>query len=211
MGSKEEKYKSIKPFNPLDKKNLGESVAEFMLSAPVEEIPPEPFLGAGIYAIYYSGSLDLYQPISQKNKNGRYQCPIYVGKAVPPGARKGGFGLDTDPGPSLFKRLAEHADSIRQTSNLSLKDFHCRYLVVDDIWIPLAESLLIEMFSPLWNLVIDGFGNHDPGAGRYNQQKSPWDVLHPGRAWAEKLLKNRVDLEEIKAKVKESISTCKQF
>jgi Eco29kI restriction endonuclease len=207
MGSKEEKYKNIKPFNPLDKKNLGESVAEFMLSAPVQDLPPEPFLGAGIYAIYYSGSLDLYQPIAQKNKNGQFQCPIYVGKAVPPGARKGGYGLDTDPSPSLFKRLAEHADSIRQASNLSLKDFHCRYLVVDDIWIPLAESLLIETFSPLWNLVIDGFGNHDPGAGRYNQQKSPWDVLHPGRSWAEKLLRNRVDLDKIKAKVKESVSS----
>jgi hypothetical protein len=26
---------------------------------------------------------------------------------------------------------------------------------VDDIWIPLGESLLIEMFSPLWNKVLD--------------------------------------------------------
>jgi hypothetical protein len=59
--------------------------------------------------------------------------------------------------------------------------------VVDDIWIPLGESLLIEMFSPVWNRLIDGFGNHDPGKGRYQQQRSPWDVLHPGRSWAEKL------------------------
>jgi len=43
------------------------------------------------------------------------------------------------------------------------------------------------MFSPIWNRLIDGFGNHDPGSGRYRQQRSPWDVLHPGRGFAEKL------------------------
>lgn len=177
-----------------------------MLSSKPEPLPPEPFYGAGIYAIYYTGSFDLYAPIAAKNRNGCFESPIYVGKAVPPGARKGGFGLDTDPGPALYKRLAEHAASIEQVSNLSLKDFHCRYLVVDDIWIPLAESLLIEMYSPLWNLVIDGFGNHDPGGGRYNQQKAPWDVIHPGRPWAEKLQKPRIDIDEIRKKVKESSS-----
>lgn len=117
----------------------------------------------------------------------KFEAPIYVGKAVPAGARKGGFGLDKPAGKVLHKRLTEHAESIQGTKNLNLEDFACRYLVVDDIWIPLGESLLIEMFSPLWNMIIDGFGNHDPGKGRYNQQKSPWDVLHPGRHWAEKL------------------------
>ena len=34
---------------------------------------------------------------------------------------------------------------------------------------------------------MDGFGNHDPGSGRYAQQKSPWDELHPGREWANRL------------------------
>ena len=113
--------------------------------------------------------------------------PIYVGEAVPPGARKGGFGLDALSGNVLFRRLSEHADSISKASNLDISDFHCRYLVVDDIWIPLGEALLIQMFDPIWNKVIDGFGNHDPGRGRYNQQRSAWDVLHPGRPWAKKL------------------------
>ncbi len=53
--------------------------------------------------------------------------------------------------------------------------------------LPLAESLLVEMYCPLWNQKIDGFGNHDPGKGRYNQQRSAWDIIHPGRAWANKL------------------------
>lgn len=177
----------ISPFNPLDKKNLGESVAEALLLQPVHKMPPEPFIGAGIYAIYYTGDFTEYAEIARKNRNKKYGWPIYVGKAVPAGARKGGFGLDSDPGQVLYKRLVEHATSIQQAENLKVDGFACRYLVVDDIWIPLAESMLIEMFSPLWNQVIDGFGNHDPGSGRYNQQKSQWDVLHPGRPWANKL------------------------
>ena len=177
----------IKPFNPLDKVNLGESVAEAMLHQQVGALPPSPFIGAGIYAIYYLGSFSLYAELVEKNRGEQYLCPIYVGKAVPAGARKGGFGLGADPGQVLYKRLAEHAASIEQAHNIDLADFRCRFLVVDDIWIPLAESLLIEMYSPLWNRKIDGFGNHDPGKGRYNQQKSAWDLIHTGRPWADKL------------------------
>jgi Eco29kI restriction endonuclease len=180
------------PFNPLNKKNLGFSVAEAMLEKPVEPLPPKAaFEGAGIYAIYYTGSFSAYKVIADKNKNNKFGCPIYVGKAVPAGARKGGFGLDAPAGKVLFQRLNEHAESIEQADNLKLKDFYCRYLTVDDIWIPLGESLLIEMFSPLWNKVLDGFGNHDPGKGRYKQQISPWDILHPGRTWAAKLKSGR--------------------
>lgn len=40
------------------------------------------------------------------------------------------------------------------------------------------------MFRPLWNVVVAGFGNHDPGKGRRGQEKSVWDTLHPGRSWA---------------------------
>ena len=31
----------------------------------------------------------------------------------------------------------------------------------------LGESLLIAKFAPIWNKLIDGFGNHDPDKGRY--------------------------------------------
>ncbi|HOG07552.1 MAG TPA: Eco29kI family restriction endonuclease [Syntrophales bacterium] len=180
--------KRIPPFNPLDKTNLGESVAEAMLQQKVHLLPPDkPFIGAGIYALYYEGDFPLYADIAEQNRADQYRWPIYVGKAVPAGARKGGYGLDADPGQALYRRLAEHAGSINDAKNLNLADFRCRFLVVDDIWIPLAESLLVEMYSPLWNQKIDGFGNHDPGKGRYNQQRSPWDVIHPGRAWAYKL------------------------
>ena len=39
----------------------------------------------------------------------------------------------------------------------------------------------------LWNLKLDGFGNNDPGKGRLLGKRSAWDVIHPGRTWAEKL------------------------
>jgi hypothetical protein len=187
-----------KTYNPLDKLRLGESVAKALLERPISVLPPlEAFLGAGIYALYYIGKFPLYRKLSERNTDGHWSAPIYVGKAVPPGARKGGYQLDAAPGEVLYRRLREHAESIQQAENLALADFRCRYLIVDDIWIPLGESLLIAMFSPLWNKILDGFGNHDPGAGRYNQQRSPWDVVHPGRPWALKLRSNSKSEKEI--------------
>ena len=175
----------IKPYNPLDKINLGCSVADAMLESPVHPLGElKSFNGAGIYAIYYTGDFEAYKTLSIKNKNGNFEAPIYVGKAVSPGARKGNFGLDSTPSTTLYKRLLEHAESIQAANNLELNDFYCRFLVVDDIWIPLGESLLIAKFVPIWNKLIDGFGNHDPGKGRYQQMRSKWDTLHPGREWA---------------------------
>ncbi|NCB47077.1 Eco29kI family restriction endonuclease, partial [bacterium] len=49
-----------------------------------------------------------------------------------------------------------------------------------------VEAALIKLNKPLWNISLDGFGNHDPGSGRYEQAKSDWDLIHPGRTWADK-------------------------
>ncbi|MBU9219053.1 Eco29kI family restriction endonuclease [Burkholderia gladioli] len=185
----------IIPFNPLDKKNLGASVAEAMLEQkahPLGEL--KPFLGVGIYAIYYTGDFEPYGPLAARNRGDAFRAPIYVGKAVPKGARKGG-GVGEARSRSLYDRLREHAESVELAGNLEIKDFFCRFLVVDDIWIPLGESLLIAKFSPLWNQLIDGFGNHDPGKGRYEGLCPRWDVLHPGRAWAAKC-KQREETQE---------------
>lgn len=182
-----EELPALTPFNPLDKRNLGESVADALLQISPGPLPPEPFAGAGVYALYYTGGFPAYGRLSETNKAGRFRCPIYVGKAVPSGARKGGLGLDADHGQALYKRLTEHAESVKAAQNIDIADFHCRFLVVDDIWIPLAESMLIERFKPVWNRVLDGFGNHDPGKGRHQSMMPLWDCLHPGRAWAERL------------------------
>lgn len=200
-------------FNPLDKKNLGLSVAEALVqenAVPLGDLVA--FKGAGIYAIYYRGDFPAYAPLTARNRT-HLTAPIYVGKAVPAGARKGGFGLGVDPGQALFQRLREHAETIRQVQahatakgqahRLKIEHFVCRYLLVDDIWIPLGESMLIEQFKPIWNKMIDGFGNHDPGKGRYNQQRSAWDTLHPGRSWAFKCQPYAKSAEEIRKQLRE--------
>ncbi|GAB7530804.1 Eco29kI family restriction endonuclease [Pseudomonas sp. 3A(2025)] len=187
------------PFNPLDKKNLGASVAEALLSKEVHPLDAIPaFEGAGVYAIYYTGSFPAYSRLASLNRNGQFMLPIYVGKAVPAGARMGG-ALESSPGKVLQKRLKEHADSIRAAENLDIKDFYCRFLVVDDIWIPLGESLIIARFTPVWNSLIDGFGNHNPGKGRHAGMRPRWDVLHPGRSWAMSLAERPEQAQDIES------------
>jgi hypothetical protein len=198
----------IFPFNPLDKRNLGESVANALLARPVASLEQlQPFTGAGVYAIYYSGDFPAYREISARNQGEKWQLPIYVGKAVPAGSRKGGMGLGDSPGQVLFKRLCEHLESIEAASNLNTADFGCRYLTVDDIWIPLGESLLIARFSPLWNTLVDGFGNHDPGKGRHAGLRPRWDTLHPGRAWADRLQTRDETAIAIQREIKEVLAT----
>lgn len=63
-----------------------------------------------------------------------------------------------------------------------------------------VEASLIRQYKPIWNSCIDGFGNHDPGRERYNQAKSEWDILHPGRRWAERLKGECPNEKEIKQK-----------
>ena len=192
-------------FNPLDKYNLAKSIANEIFSRPaIPLLNLQQFFGAGIYALYYKGNFPLYANIAKSNEK-EFSSPIYAGKAVPEGARKGGMGLETPSGTFLFRRLMEHKKPIEAAKNLDIADFYCRYLIVDDIWIPLGESLLIEISRPLWNYALDGFGNHDPGKGRYNQQKSSWDTLHPGREWAEKLQTGK-SLAEVQSIVKKFLS-----
>jgi len=193
------------PYNPLEKANLGKSVADALLQQEARALDSlEVFDGAGIYALYYQGHLAPYRRLAHINRTQGATVPIYVGKAIPVGGRKGlapsDVALTVKPGKPLFKRLLEHAESIRAT-DLKIEDFTCRYLVVDDIWIPLGESLLITRFSPLWNLLLDGFGNHDPGSGRYNGLMPKWDALHPGREWAARCRPRAETAEQIAQEV----------
>jgi hypothetical protein len=189
-----------KPYNPLEKRRLAESIVrELLASAPEPLGELEPFIGAGIYAIYYRGQFELYLPLAALNRD-EWAYPIYVGQAIAAGRRKGAFAEVTGS-QALFSRLNQHASSIRQAANLELADFTCRYLVVDEFWISLAESLLIENYRPAWNVVLDGFGNHDPGAGRHQGKRPNWDTLHPGRPWAERLQTSSLTVDQIVFKV----------
>lgn len=143
------------------------------------------FSATATYVIYCAREFEPYQPISDANRNQKWERPIYVGEATRKGGRKGGVLAEGPQGKAIFERLGNHAESIRSVPNLKIEEFWCRYLVLKDFFIPLCESLLIDRYKPIWNRLVDGFGNKDVGvARRATQQKSMWDVLHPGRAIA---------------------------
>ena len=173
-----------KAYDPLDYANLARSVVTALLESASAALPPtEKFSGCGVYALYYTGTLPFYSHIASSDLD----KPIYVGKAIPTGARKGSSQIDSDSSTELYRRLHDHAKSIEQAENLALVEFQARYLVVVPVWITLAERFLIEHFRPVWNTVLDGFGNHDPGSGRRAMRRPRWDIVHPGRPWAAKL------------------------
>ena len=68
--------------------------------------------------------------------------------------------------------------------------------------IPAMEATLIRNLNPLWNSCIDGFGIHTPGTGRFNQQPSEWDTIHPGRPWLDKLTGAPRDKKVVEQKIK---------
>ena len=136
----------------------------------------EAIKGPGIYALYYHGSLSEYRPIADGTR------PIYAGKAVPKGSRKGGGEVDVDH-PALRNRLREHARSVEYADNLTVQDFSYRVLGIVPVWIVFAEQALIKRYTPVWNSCLDGFGKHHQGGRRRETDRSWWDTLHPGRPW----------------------------
>ena len=181
---------SLQLYDPLTYENLMAGLAlHFGEQAKVALDGIEDVAGPGIYALFYAGPFGAYSPISGTS------APIYVGKAVPPGSRR---GEDVDVSrPVLRQRLREHARSIAAADNLDLPDFTCRHLSVVAVWITLAERFLVNHHRPLWNVCLDGFGDHDPGRGRSGSDRSWWDTLHSGRPWAEKLQANKSEADAL--------------
>lgn len=191
-------------YNPLDKENLAKSVVNAFLARPMAGFPTERFEGAGVYALYYAGGhqpYDLYESIKVIDAVSPKAIPIYIGRSVSQGARKGKKKFDDPPGRVLYNRLRIHAASITQASNLDVRDFLCRYIIIDEIWVPLAESLLITTYAPVWNQAVDGFGIKTPGKGREQQRRSEWDVLHPGRGFAVRLATAKRSEQELRERV----------
>lgn len=167
---------------------LVKDAVRFFNGTPVHTLPPpENFLGTGVYALYYTGRKGMYNHYGELNRLA-YGHPIYVGKAVPKGWRQARVAGNTDNrSKELFSRLREHSRSIGCATGLDLSDFMCRFVIFEDEgsdMIGTIEAALIKLHKPLWNMALDGFGNHDPGSGRYNQARSDWDVVHEGRVWA---------------------------
>jgi Eco29kI restriction endonuclease len=169
---------------------LVKDAVRFFNGTPIQHLPPsKPFLGTGVYALYYTGKCKIYEKYSFLNRLS-YDYPIYVGKAVPSGWRQNRVSDNrSKQSNELYYRLKQHAASVNNVSGLKVSDFMCRFVIFEDAgsdMIGTIEAALIRLNKPLWNTTLDGFGNHDPGSGRYEQAKSDWDIIHPGRKWAGK-------------------------
>lgn len=165
-------------FDPTNPQIVGSLIGRTMMEQPRHPLANIPkFYGSGVYAIYYNGGFDAYRPIAQTD------TPIYAGKADPPAPD---LRTAEEQGPKISRRLLEHAKSIKAASStLNLEDFECRFLVVQSGWQRSAEDYLVHQFRPIWNLnICFGFGKHGDDPSTRANTRSPWDTLHPGRAWA---------------------------
>lgn len=170
----------------------------------LEDLKTELRQAVGIYELYYRGTNPLYDCISRANSD-RCCLPIYIGKAIGRGRRT---GRTSSRMPNLYNRLREHKRSIEQGEGLSVSEFKFKVVAMDIDLASWGEGVMIRHFQPVWNQIIDGFGNHDPGKGRYEQKRSVWDLLHPGREWVQKL--GNFDTLDEKAIVAQVESICQQ-
>lgn len=200
-----------RPFDPKEHIYKNDAFSELVKDAirffngtPVHELElPDIFLGTGVYALYYIGKNPIYKKYSMLNRL-EYSYPIYVGKAVPQGWRQSRIADNSEKkSRELCQRLREHLRSIK-SAGFNSSDFMCRFVIFEGAgsdMIGTIEAGLIKRFRPLWNVALDGFGNHTPGNGRFQQAKSDWDVLHPGRDWADRCTGTHRDLKLIKSNV----------
>jgi hypothetical protein len=167
-------------FDPANPDVVGKLIGDTLLEqgrTPLGRLTK--FYGSGVYAIYYMGTFPAYMPASGTD------TPLYVGKADPAvrDAR-----TPVEQGSKLFDRLFnDHAKNIRKAVNLNIDNFDCRFLVVRSAWQNTAEDYLINIFKPIWNNEVGicyGFGKHGDSPTTRSNTRSPWDTLHPGRAWA---------------------------
>lgn len=183
---------------------LLKDAVRFFHGTPVLPLPLQTsFTGAGVYAIYCIAKTGIYKSFGKQINRLGYDVPIYVGKAVPKGWRQNRPTAET-VGTPLYSRLHQHAESIQAGRGVNLRDFACRFAILENEtshMIAALEAAVIAEHTPLWNSVIDGFGNHDPGARRVTGKRPQWDCLHPGRAWAARMEGDEFPVAELKRRV----------
>lgn len=184
-------------FDPSNPKVVGRFVSLALVAQPRHPLSQIPrTYGSGVYAIYYTGGFHLYRPISGT------ETPIYVGQAAP---WANNARTPKEQGARLCARLSDHQRNIaKASSSIRLDDFEFRSLVVQSGWETAAEDYLIHLFHPIWNSetnILFGLGKHGDDASTRANKRSPWDTVHPGRAWAAKSAEDAKTLDQIKAQL----------
>lgn len=167
-------------FDPSNPKIIGRFIALALVAQPRQRLADvEAYYGSGVYAIYYNGPFVSYAAIANT------ETPIYVGQAAPAVSNA---RTVMEQGDRLARRLKDHRGNIsKASSTLDINHFECRTLVVQSGWETAAEDFLIHLFRPVWNSetnILYGLGKHGDSAETRGNKRSPWDTLHPGRAWA---------------------------
>jgi hypothetical protein len=193
----------IDVFDPTKPSIAGRLVALALVAQPLIPLSRlDKVYGSGVYAIYYFGSNPAYKKISGT------ETPIYIGKADP---RSSEAKTSREQGPQLYGRIKDHWKAIRtvekyalehlDASALRVDDFQYRRLVVATNAQLTAERYLISLFEPIWNeetRICWGISKHGDLATTRSNDRSPWDVLHPGRKWAmSDILKDKKSRDQI--------------
>ena len=197
----------IDVFDPAKPSIAGRLVALALIAQPLIPISRlDKMYGSGVYAIYYFGPHPAYKKISGT------ETPIYVGKADP---RSSEAKTPREQGPQLYGRVKDHQKAIDTVEKYALEhqdpdalritDFQYRRLVVATNAQLTAERYLISLFEPIWNeetRICWGISKHGDSATTRSNDRSPWDVLHPGRKWAmSHLLRDKKTREQILAEI----------
>ena len=101
----EENILAPAPFNPLDKRHLGESVASAMLKSPIHPLPPEKFKGAGIMPYIIQETLRLIRTWLKSIAIICFPAPSMWGKRFLLAPGRAGLALEVTPAPRFIKGL----------------------------------------------------------------------------------------------------------
>lgn len=151
-------------------------IRKLLSTGPFSLIDVPSFNGSGIYAIFYHGELPIYTPLRSVGST----CPIYIGKAE-----------------NLSARTRDHIKTIKCTT-LGIENFTFRFVRLDD-YVEQAEHKLIDLFNPVWNKFLKGFGERagdHQTSRKTGQQVSKWDAYHPGRKTNADVPRDLAEIEE---------------
>jgi len=171
---------------------------ELLEGAPVYSLTNAAKIkGQGVYALVYKGQFPSYAAISIANRVGERVLPIYIGKAW---ATKPGLAER-----AAAERVGRHRRSIMMLDDLNAEDFEVRFIALPWGKVESIEQALINLYAPLWNVALPGFGNKHPGKGRAGQRRSAFDTFHMGRPFAALLSESVSSLPDIIASIQEAI------